>query len=352
MISMNKIQKLGNAKSILFRAAGIVLITLFMAEIALRLSNHYIQSYVFYSDSYNRFRGRPFADELDFKLNSLGFKDEEFAQRDPRIYRILGIGDSFAFGIVPYKYNYLSLIESQLQADGLDVEILNMGIPSIGPHGYLSLLIDEGLELQPDMVLVSFFIGNDFEQSKKKKAYEYSYVASLLHTMVNLHTNYEGQVVHGNSAYCDTCPSLDIDSYLAMEHSRSSIYLIDDAKFPVDLENALYYLDHIHTLCKNNDMEMMVVIIPDEMQVNRELMEDVMDTYYPDLGLDEWDISLPNRKLHSALDALGIDNLDLYDAYSTSSDRLYLPRNSHWNIAGNQLAADTIQERIRKYVAQ
>jgi len=41
-------------------------------------------------------------------------------------------------------------------------ELINMGIPGTNPDHYLALMVHEGLDLRPDLVLVSFFIGNDF----------------------------------------------------------------------------------------------------------------------------------------------------------------------------------------------
>jgi len=78
--------------------------------------------------------------------------------------------------------NHLTLLESQLQEEGINAEVFNMGIPSIGPKDYLSILIREGLQLQPNMVLLSFFIGNDIlENHRRPKWYSHSYVASLFH---------------------------------------------------------------------------------------------------------------------------------------------------------------------------
>ena len=169
---MRYAERLRKIRVITFQTVFIILISLFLGEISLRIYNHYFLSFVFYSKSYNRFRGKPFSDDRNFKLNSQGFKDEEFLEKKENIYRILGIGDSFSFGVVPYENNYLTLIESQFNLENTNVEVLNMGIPSIQPKDYLSLFVNEGLALQPDMVLLSFFVGNDFEYSRKKKLIE------------------------------------------------------------------------------------------------------------------------------------------------------------------------------------
>ncbi|MCI5224691.1 MAG: hypothetical protein D3924_18985 [Candidatus Electrothrix sp. AR4] len=349
---MREIQTFIKIRIILLQTLVIMLITLSLGEIALRIYNHYIPSFVFYSGSYERWRGKPFADDWDFKLNSLGFKDEEFPDKKENVYRILGIGDSFSYGVVPYRYNYLTLIESQLHLQNSNVEILNMGIPSIGPTDYLSLLVKEGLPLQPDMILLSFFIGNDFENSKKRELYEYSYIASLLHYIFTVRTKYEGSIVHGKAKYCDVCPNYPHEVYLQIESQQSLNYLVGNSQFYKKLDRSLYYLNKIKKICKTKGIDLVTVIIPDELQINKDLWRDLRKTYYPNIKSDQWDIIRPNRMLSDELDKRGIDNIDLYEYFAAgaSSQRLYRPRDTHWNIAGNQLAADIIKKYIKKYL--
>ena len=57
----------------------IVLVTVALGEVSLRLYNYADPLPIFYSDSYNRFRGKPFAPDWSFHLNSRGFKDVEFS---------------------------------------------------------------------------------------------------------------------------------------------------------------------------------------------------------------------------------------------------------------------------------
>lgn len=328
-----------------------MLITLIIGEIALRVYHHYAPSFVFYSGSYDRFRGKPFADDWGYKLNSRGFKDKEFLEKTENVYRILGVGDSFSFGAVPYKHNYLTLLESQLQLENANIEVLNMGIPSIGPKDYLSLIVKEGLVLHPDMVLLSFFIGNDFDDSKKRKIHEYSYIASWIYYIINIQPKYKGQVVHKRSQYCDDCPAFDYRRYLEIAYNRSSIYLADNKRFLEKLDHARYYLKQIRNVCKSQGIDLIVVIIPDELQINQELLSEVKGAYYPNLAENKWDMTLPNSLLSKELDELGITNIDLYEYFSNSSDQLYKPRDTHWNIAGNQMAANIIHGHIRKDVA-
>ena len=67
---------------------------------------------------------------------------------------------------------------------------------------------------------------------------------------------------------------------------------------------------------------------------------------------DDWNFKLNSyRTLSNRLNSLKIQNIDLYDYFvGIRGEQLYRPRDTHWNIAGNQLAANIIQEYIRGYV--
>ena len=67
-----------------------LIVSLLATELALRIYNHFYPLYIFYDDSYNRFRGKPFAQNWDFKLNSQGFNDFEFTEKKASVYRIFG----------------------------------------------------------------------------------------------------------------------------------------------------------------------------------------------------------------------------------------------------------------------
>ena len=336
---------------IVLQSLAIVLITLILAEIAFRVYDHAVPSAVFYKDSYNRFRGRPFAQDWDFKLNAYGFKDQAFSQQKGSAYRILGIGDSFAFGVVPYKHNYLTLIEEELRQQGLDLEIYNMGIPGAGPKDYLSLLVHEGLDFDPDMVLVSFFVGNDFSDSRRRKLYDYSYLASFFRYSANLGKTHQGRIFHPQAEYCDHCPAFPPEEFLKIESKKSFLLVENDPRFDRLFDNALHYLTRIRDLCQNRGIALVVLIIPDELQVNRQLRRELRESYYPNLAPGTWDSSLPNRRLAERLAALGIAHLDLYPPLSEATDRrLYRERDTHWNIEGNRFVANIVTAYLGEYL--
>lgn len=328
----------------------ITLISLFLAELALRLYNHINPNYIFYSDSYNRFRGKPFAKDYNFRLNSKGFKDLEFKKDKANAYRIIGLGDSFAYGVVPYEFNYLTILENHLNQKDKPVEVLNMGIPGIGPEDYLALLVNEGLTLDPDLVIVSFFVGNDFqegsEQSEKRKLYTYSYVASLIKYIFTIRPIFKDQIDDQEPVYNDNGPIFDYNSFLIMETSRSLIYMKKSREvFSKWLDDSLNHLKQINNICKENNIKLLVLIIPDEAQINPTLQSDIIKFVSAD---NEWDFYHPSKILANRLLALNISHLDLYEDFLNGSKkkRLYKPNDSHWNIAGNALAAELLRDYI------
>ncbi len=341
------------AKASLIRARQaliILLITFGLTEITFRVYNFFRPSFIFYEPSYNRFRGKPYAPEYDFHLNSKGFKDVEFnEEKEAGTYRILGLGDSFAFGVVPYQDNYLTLLEENLNRGGKKTEVINMGIPGIGPKDYLSLLVDEGLKLKPDMVFVSFFIGNDFPQEgERRQLIYYSHVASFIAYVIAISKGYEGRIVHGAGTYDDKAPSFTEQRFDEIETDRSYIFDKRSTQFTRDFETTVKILIKIKQICDERHIALTFALIPDEEQVNPTVQARVLKIREADSRPDDFDFALPNRLLATKLKELNIPCLDLLDEFGRTQSQtvLYKPRNTHWNIAGNHLAAEMIAREL------
>ena len=334
----------------------IVLITVALGEVGLRIYNSIDPLPIFYSGNPDRFRGKAFAPFWNFHLNSRGFNDVEFStHKTPGTIRILGIGDSFAFGVVPYEYNYLTLVEQYLKESGHNVELINMGIPSIGPKEYLSLLVNEGFALEPDRVLLSFSIGSAFAESRRRKLLDYSYVASLITYVLERWIKFERPISVGT--YDDNAPTFTDDAYLALELKRSIIFVRNQVTrsqmlatgfrpFEKRFAEVLSYISEIKRLCDSRNISLTIVLIPDEMQVSKPLQTRVVVA--SGLAPASFDFTLPNKLLHASFEELKIDYIDLTTEFSNHSinDRLYRPNDSHWNIAGNALAARLILQHV------
>ncbi|MDJ1181926.1 SGNH/GDSL hydrolase family protein [Roseofilum casamattae] len=326
----------------------ILLISLGLTEVLFRCYNFFQPSFIFHDSSYNRFRGQPRAPEYDFRLNSQGFKDVEFKpEKDPEVKRILGLGDSFAYGVVPYEYNYYTRLEEKLRQRDRNLEIINMGIPNLAPKDYLALLVAEGLPLKPDKAIVSFFIGNDLENSQRS-IWSYSYAISFLKFLLDLRNSYEGTIIHGGLEYQDELPTLSDERFLQMQVSRSKIFAVENEEIPERVRGAVAYLKEMKELCDRQGIDLFVVLIPDELQVNPELQARVINSL--EIPVQQLDLSLPNQYLEEELVQAEINFLDLLPYFQGYSEMkvLYKPNDSHWNIAGNELAAELIFQYLER----
>jgi lysophospholipase L1-like esterase len=104
--------------------------------------------------------------DVSFGINGQGLRaDGDFAPRHPDGRRILLVGDSFVFGIgVELQDTLGEQLERALNTDGAGgppVEVVAAGVPSYGLDHYAGLIERWVPRLQPDLVLVALFPGND-----------------------------------------------------------------------------------------------------------------------------------------------------------------------------------------------
>lgn len=304
---------------------------------------------MFPNKSYNRFRGKPLADDFDsFHLNSKGFKDVEFSkEKKIGVFRILGIGDSFVFGVVPHQYNFLTVLENKLNQGNKSFEVINMGIPRLGPDGYFALLINEGLKLNPDQVVCFFFIGNDFTDELQDD--EIFYISSFIKYALKIAPQYYKEIINTDFKYIDDNPSFSLDDFMRIEKERSDIFVKNNLWQSMKFKYSLSYLKRMKDACDHRHIKFLVVLIPDELQVNSSLQSEFF-RYFKEMRQAALDFSLPNRWLRSRLEQAQIDFLDLLDDFlkHAKDKKLYKPNDTHWNIAGNELAANLILDKLKR----
>jgi len=101
---------------------------------------------------------------LTYRTNALGFRGAETTRNKPAgVHRILGLGDSFTFGTgVRREDTFLHRVEQILNEAGGEprVEVLNLGVPGWDTTAEVGLLNYSGLSLEPDEVLVCFFLND------------------------------------------------------------------------------------------------------------------------------------------------------------------------------------------------
>jgi GDSL-like Lipase/Acylhydrolase family len=154
-----------------------VMMALFVAEVILRLAG--IGAPQFYAyDAERGVRHRPGAEglyrgdgEALVRINSAGLRSPERPVAKPAgTLRIAVLGDSFAeaFG-VPQEQTFWSVMERELAScDGVrgrPVEVINFGVSGYGTSAEWITLQREGWAFEPDVVLLTFFGGNDLRNN-------------------------------------------------------------------------------------------------------------------------------------------------------------------------------------------
>jgi len=129
--------------------------------------------------------------------NSRGFRGREVDVPKPsgRV-RIVALGDSVTFG---WGVNDADTFCSQLEHDlrtqhpGVDVEVVNLGVPGYATRQEVALLKRNLAELQPDVVLVGFYT-NDLPDTLDDKA------SGRSGTRIEAQDRGAGQILHMNPA--------------------------------------------------------------------------------------------------------------------------------------------------------
>lgn len=329
------------------RVAGVAIVNLALLEAGLRLVNAVRPSFLFYDDSYGRYRGQPGAPFYDTRFNARGYNDVDHDPARPAgiARRIVAIGDSFVVGVVPYHGNYLTLVERDLSADAR-TEIIKLGIAGAGPADYLAMLVNEGLAFGPDLVMAHVFVGNDLEEPGRR-LHEYSYTATLARALWQLRAS--GATIAATpgagASYDDAQPTFPRARFLEIEVDRSWIYS-DATRVDAAVARVVDRLRAMQDVARRAGARFSVVIIPDEAQTQPDLQAEVRRAVGEGTPLE---FDRPNRVLTGALEAAGIPVLDLLPAFRQAGETttLYKPSDTHWNLAGNRLAAETIAPYLR-----
>jgi lysophospholipase L1-like esterase len=278
--------------------------------------------------------------------NSLGYPGPEFERpKAPGVFRVAALGDSFAVGpAVPFSDNYLTLLGRRLPG----VQVYNFGVSGAGPREYLAVLRRDGWAHQPDAVLLSVFVGNDVTEEMPAPRH----LHPRQHALVLLCER--GSRLWQECRHQDTPPgppdrlrpALTPATFRAVEARRLAVCL---QPAPPGLEKkwqrALAHLAAIVRECRQRQVPLAVVLIPDEFQVNPAVLaQAVSDTGIAPAAVD---VPLPQRRLRAAFAQHGVPCLDLLEHFAGVPDT-YAPNDTHWNVAGNQLAAARLAVWLRQ----
>jgi lysophospholipase L1-like esterase len=116
----------------------------------------------------------------DVSINSLGFRDREYGAVIPEnTKRVILLGDSFTFGWgVSLDALFSKQVEKMLNDSGYACEVINMGIGNYNSTMEVELFKWKGKNLNPDLVVLMYFINDTEPVPPRRSPVSYSIMRS------------------------------------------------------------------------------------------------------------------------------------------------------------------------------
>jgi len=294
--------------------------------------------------------------------NSLGLRDREYESKRPSDYRILALGDSFTWGGYGTQLNetFIKIVEQKLNGSlEQNIQVINSGVPGYGIEQESLYAQSEGIKLEPDMILLNFYVGNDFTgkflAEKAPKANEKGQLVSLnsmpLRNFLLEHLHsfrfFERRILPFFGGVIENYFPNILDS----SGKTGDIYKIKyDRGTESRVKNTLGAIGKLNLYCKDNNIELMVVVIPTIFQVYDNVKESFIRASM--LGKDDFDFNKPQALLKEFFLRENIEFIDLLPEFKklSSNHDLYWSLNPHFNKKGNEIAAKIIFNRLKDFI--
>lgn len=349
-----------------------VTVTLVLAEIVLQVASVFSSNPLLITESTSSQlrrdseRMEPGALRFSFPINSRGHYDTEFLPPAERsLPLVVCIGDSFSYGVVPHHYHYTTVAEREFPG----AEIYNMGFPGLGPGDYLHLLVEEALPLDPDLVVIALFVGNDVVTEDGSAPPTRWYDAQRYMVGIVWHRLQILRRAQGNDWTQDSPDTIDealvgrypwlVDPSLEKPSLGEDIYrelesrnaFVGAADLPGVYERFFAVLRKIEDAA--GDVPIAYLIIPDEYQVDDELWQTVVEKNDFPLQRDR-----PQRKIRQWAEAGDRDFVDLLplllaaEPLPDGKRHVYHLRDTHINARGNEIVGRALAKLIEAKFAE
>lgn len=279
------------------------------------------------------------------RTNAFGLRGPALAPRRPDTLRILCLGDSTAWGWgVEEAEAWAPRLEVLLRArhSSRDVQVLNGAVPQYGLEDELVFLRRHGASLDPDFVILQFYAGDDFEQTRRparerhefrdgqlvqKRAYTRSIGPFWWQMLYWL--KHRSHLVHLVSEQAGTLAMrTGLLSLSDLEHASSSWFTDEDAARVKAL------LGEIRALAGELGAPLLVAFAPEKMQV---LAGEATAQRAADVVV-------------AATREAGASFVDLtpHLLAAPRPEELYFAEEGHWRASGHALVAEVLADEVER----
>lgn len=309
------------------------------------------------------------------ETNAAGFRDTPEPPR-PGERLVLSLGDSMSFGWgVEYKEAFPARLETLLsQSAGPPFRVIKASIPGTGTTDQLALL-SELVETTPvDVVLLAFFVGNDFHDVEAGGASQYDIIDGLLvpkDASQSLSRHMRSWVKRKSYA-----AQLIAQQFWRLERHRTAAVPVErrahaglarrdpglrdtlelhlrqgpDEKLAGGIESTLSALSEMQDVARRHGARFVLLVIPRSFQVHEEDKQRWQEAY--GLRDEDWDMDRPQRLLRDWARGSGAELIDPLTALRGEAGqgrgRLYFFPDSHLNATGHAVVADRLARYFRE----
>jgi len=261
--------------------------------------------------------------------------------------------------------NYHYLVEDIIRQNVLpSVQMINVSVIGYHPLHELAIL-RLAMPYSPDLVLHGFFVGNDF-WVEGEDVYQFRNIITTWHPgsfryrpRNLLIRQWLGNAVvflreqqrlrkEQSLAGGENVGTQSKSAFLKTQVVRLNEWGKRTDKDVARMKRVFPVLDAIRATAEAGGARYVMIIHPDETQVNAALRREIIATFQ--LNEHEYDFYLPQEVLRSYCADRGIPCLDLLPIFRAKArgGDLYLLHDSHYNRSGNELAAVSISQFLHE----
>lgn len=303
--------------------------------------------------------------DITIRTNAAGYRGPEVGAK--RTQRVLAIGDSFCFGHgVELADAYPALLADRLVERGHEVEVVNLGVPGYGTHHADALLRADGDALDPDGVVLGFYVGNDFRDNhvehfgrltarggmlvtltEEQRASWWYWLQSTVVTHSRaaqfLYRGLGAATLSEEERLAAVCAALPWDPGFGSAMCARTWDEVAEGAWSATAAALIALRD----TCAKRAVDLLVVLLPAPHQYFQPMWPMVVEQC--SLDADAFDLARPNAELVRFCTGNGIAVLDLLPRFSQRmqerpGEPLWI--DVHFNEVGHALAADAIAARV------
>jgi hypothetical protein len=269
------------------------------------------------------------------RTNNLGFREDvDIVEKQPNEYRILITGDSHTDGVLKHnKESFVNVWEEKLNVSDstFQYNCINGGVGYYtfrNYHGFLKKYLD----LKPEVFLINVFTGNDFREAAIFEDDRTS--VSNVYRSVRMRFRRKFQS----------------DTQKAIPYNQGLEQTLFFDSFPEEKERTMQlsqqYLLKIKELCAQENIRLIVTLLPSKLDVNPTFRKEVQQLH----NLDDETMNI-NQELTKTLTHFlaneNIEYIDLKPALQNATEKVYWDQDLHINPNAHRIIGELLFEEIK-----